>query len=76
MLDGADLTDADMRRSTVSACDLRGANLKGVNLEGGRIDAINLSELVGYKGMRVSASEQEALLVALGITVVWPETKS
>ena len=58
-LRGSNLTDANVRAADFSGSDLRGANLTGMDLH----------QIKGFKGMKMSASQQYHLLRSLDIEV-------
>ena len=73
IMEDANFSDANLTGSALSDCETRGANFSGVNLERGKIDGLVLSQLSNFKNLKISASEQESLLAALGVTVIWED---
>jgi fluoroquinolone resistance protein len=73
IMEDANFSDANLEGSSLSDCEMRGANFAGVNLTGGKLDGMILSQLSNFKNLKISASEQESLLAALGVKVVWED---
>lgn len=63
-LDGADLRGCDLFQALMAGARLRGADIRGAQISG-----LNLNELAGFEGLKVSADQQHLLLSALGVDV-------
>ena len=74
----ADLTGADLTGADLKGCDLfqalsAGAMRAGADLRGAEVSGLNLAELAAYDGMKVTLSQQHALLSAMGVDVFGDE---
>jgi fluoroquinolone resistance protein len=70
----ADLTGADLTGANLSDCDLfqaltAGAKLADADLRGAHVSGLELAGLADYAGMKISLSQQQALLTAMGLDV-------
>ncbi|HEV7445539.1 MAG TPA: pentapeptide repeat-containing protein, partial [Steroidobacteraceae bacterium] len=66
----ANLTGVVMHEVSLAAADVRGADFTDADLRYATISEINILEMKSFHGMLVSATQQSALLEALGIKVV------
>ena len=64
-----DLTDAVMTGSAIHGADWNRARLSGADLRGATISGLNLAVLSDYAGLRISESQQNAILNQLGVDV-------
>jgi len=64
-----DLTDAVMTGSSIHGADWNRAKLAGADLRGTTISGLNLAVLSDYGGLRISESQQGAILSQLGVDV-------
>jgi fluoroquinolone resistance protein len=64
-----DLTNAVMTGSTIHGADWNRAKLTGADLRGATISGLNLAVLSDYGGLRISESQQSAILSQLGVDV-------
>ncbi|MEO8113191.1 MAG: pentapeptide repeat-containing protein [Phenylobacterium sp.] len=70
----ADLTGADLAGADLTGCDLfqaltAGAKLAGADLRGAQLSGLDLRALASSDGMKVTLSQQQALLTAMGLDV-------
>ena len=70
----ADLTDADLEACDLTRCDFfqaltAGAKLAGADLRGAEVSGLDLTALVSHAGIKVTLSQQQALLSAMGLDV-------
>ena len=70
----ADLTDADLTNADLTRCDLfraltAGAKFSGADLRGADVSGLDLSGLANHDAMKITLSQQQALLTQLGIDV-------
>jgi len=68
-LTGADLTGATLRDCDLFQADLASAKLAGADLRGAEISGLNLLQLASFAGLRIDASQQHLLLMALGVEI-------
>ena len=65
----ADLTGTDLRDCGLHGADLTHAKLDGANLRGADVGALNLLSAASFLRVKVSQSQQFALLEAMGVSV-------
>lgn len=65
----ADLTDAVLRDCDLFKAILAGTKLAGADLRGAEISGLNLMDLAGFQGMKITQGQQHVLLTRIGIDV-------
>ena len=70
----ADLTGANLEGADLTNCDLfqaltAGAKLADADLRGAHVSGLDLAGLASHAGMKISLSQQQALLTAFGLDV-------
>jgi fluoroquinolone resistance protein len=70
----ADLTDADLEGADLSGCDLfqaltGGAKLAGADLRGALVSGLDLTALGSRDGIKITLSQQQDLLSAMGLDI-------
>jgi fluoroquinolone resistance protein len=70
----ADLTGADLEGADLTGCDFfqaltAGAKLADADLRGAHVSGLDLAALATYAGAKISLSQQQALLTAMGLDV-------
>jgi len=68
-LSSAILTEADMGECDLSNAQILRANFERTDLRGAQLEGFSIGLLSGFEGIRISASEQQTILVHLGIRV-------
>jgi fluoroquinolone resistance protein len=68
-LEGTDLTDGDLRDCDLFQAGLDGARLDRTDLTGAEVSGVNLLRLASFARVKINASQQFALLSALGVDV-------
>jgi fluoroquinolone resistance protein len=74
ILKDADLSSASLVYAELAHCDCRGtmldeADLSNADLRQSRLDGIDLTTLTAYRGVQISAREQQHLLRSIGVEV-------
>lgn len=70
----ADLTEAELDGADLTNCDLfqaltAGAKLANADLRGAEVSGLNPADLGSYDGMKITLSQQQLLLSAMGLDV-------